>query len=205
MTLSAFHGSMLTGGAAVTWCFSEGREELGVALAVGLPDHARLHRSRQRPAASATTSSPLDRRPARGAPRRACRRHRGARELSRLSALVRDAPPSRPARHPHAPGAARAQGRQHHDDLRQRPEPRSGRRALARRPHSDEKLQARPRSCSRDTPYRRADQHRRGMTEWRRLCQQKNGDCSRMQSAPATVIDCVAGQWPVDLYGTVQL
>ena len=79
---------------------------------------------------------PLPRdRPAAGRPRgRAEERHRQARKLPHLPPLVRDPPPRGRLRHPDRPAASGPSGRQHHDDLHPRPQPRPPGRAQPRGP-----------------------------------------------------------------------
>ncbi len=64
-------------------------------------------------------------------PKRGCYQ---ARHVPYLPALICHAPPEGEPRHPHRPGATRPPGRQHHDDLHPRPQPRPRSGPKSRRP-----------------------------------------------------------------------
>jgi putative addiction module killer protein len=89
-----------------------------MALAVGVPTGAPLAK-RADGASGSAPHGPVDP-AARGARGRAPRRPHEARQLPHAAALVRHASAGGGLRHPHHPGAAGPQGREHNDDLHPR-------------------------------------------------------------------------------------
>ena len=102
-----------------------------VGLAVGLPRRPATTSTAPPASAAATTCTrPSSSAPSAAPPRR---RHPEARQPPHPPPFLRHPPARSRLRHPHHPGAARPQGRQHHDDLHPRPAPRPPRRSKSLR------------------------------------------------------------------------